>query len=235
MTTKRQGFIVGVAALAVCWAATADAQGARPAQRCKSGHAPQQFPATGQTTTMPPAGHHEGDDGDIQAGATLSYTDNGDGTITDNNTCLVWEKKSGFGDFSTDSGIHRPTPYSWNDAFDVHVAALNTPPCFADHCDWRVPNVKELQSIVNYGARAFGPTVSPEFDSGEDLCAIQGTCTVTECSCTAPSVHWTSTRGGILGGIPFAVEFNGGQVILWSANSAYVRAVRGGSNLGPQR
>ncbi len=31
----------------------------------------------------------------VQAGATLSYTDNGDGTITDNNTGLMWEKKTG--------------------------------------------------------------------------------------------------------------------------------------------
>ena len=38
--------------------------------------AAQQFPATGQTTV-----YRAGDDGDIQAGATLSYTDNGDGTV----------------------------------------------------------------------------------------------------------------------------------------------------------
>ena len=53
------------------------------------------FPATGQTTcwngsgvAIPCAG--TGQDGDTRAGATLSYTDNGDGTITDNNTKLVW-------------------------------------------------------------------------------------------------------------------------------------------------
>ena len=48
-------------------------------------------------TVIPCAG--TGQDGDIQAGATLSYTDNGDGTITDNNTGLMWEKKS-------DDGTH---------------------------------------------------------------------------------------------------------------------------------
>lgn len=48
-----------------------------------------QFPASGQTTSS-----WEGDDGELQAGATLSYSDNGDGTITDNNTGLQWEKKS---------------------------------------------------------------------------------------------------------------------------------------------
>src|SRR5438046_6494225 len=32
--------------------------------------------------------------GELRRGAPLSYTDNGDGTIIDNNTGLVWEKQS---------------------------------------------------------------------------------------------------------------------------------------------
>jgi hypothetical protein len=57
----------------------------------------QAFPATGQTGCWDSSGNpisctNTGQDGDIQAGATLSYTDNGNGTITDNNTGLVWEK-----------------------------------------------------------------------------------------------------------------------------------------------
>jgi hypothetical protein len=64
------------------------------------GHA---FPATGQTTA-----YGTGSDGDVQAGATLSYTDNGDGTITDNNTGLMWEKKDNSG------GIHdEGDNYTW--------------------------------------------------------------------------------------------------------------------------
>ncbi len=77
----------------------------------------QKFPATGQTTcytsggaVTPCAG--TGQDGDVQAGATLSYTDNGDGTITDNNTGLMWEKKS------DDGSIHdKDTTYTWDNAF----------------------------------------------------------------------------------------------------------------------
>lgn len=44
--------------------------------------------ATGQKVT-----YGFGDDGSLRTGATLSYTDNGDGTITDLNTGLIWEKK----------------------------------------------------------------------------------------------------------------------------------------------
>src|SRR5213592_3841329 len=91
MTTRRLGFIMTVAALAVCWAAAAS----ESAQKCKSTNPKQDFPATGQTTSSPRPPYHAGDDGDIQAGATLSYTDNGDGTITDNNTCLVWRRRAG--------------------------------------------------------------------------------------------------------------------------------------------
>lgn len=53
------------------------------------------FPASGHTTA-----YGTGSDGDVQAGSTLSYTDNGDGTITDNVTGLMWEKKDDSG------GIH---------------------------------------------------------------------------------------------------------------------------------
>src|SRR5256712_5381503 len=57
------------------------------------------FPAPGQTTCWDSSGNvipcaGTGQDGDLQKGAPLSYTDNGNGTITDNNTGLLWEKLS---------------------------------------------------------------------------------------------------------------------------------------------
>src|SRR5438445_7951373 len=106
------------------------------------------FPATGQTTcwdssgtVIPCAG--TGQDGELRKGAPLSYTDNGDGTITDNNTGLMWEK------LSMDGSVHDvSTTYPWANAFAQHVATLNGT-SFAGHTDWRVPNVKELQNIIN--------------------------------------------------------------------------------------
>src|SRR5207247_8582198 len=71
------------------------------------------FPATGQTTCWDSSGNvipcaGTGQDGDLQKGAPLSYTDNGDGTITDNNTGLMWEK------LSMDGSVHDvSTTYPW--------------------------------------------------------------------------------------------------------------------------
>jgi hypothetical protein len=179
----------------------------------------QSFPATGQTSCWDSSGSpiscmNTGQDGDIQAGATLSYTDNGDGTITDNNTGLVWEKKS------DDGTIHdKDTSYTWANAFAVHIAGLNTVN-FAGHNDWRLPNIKELQSIVNY--QNFNPAVSSEFNNN-----CVAACSVTTCSCTAAVAYWSST------------SFAGGPSLAWGVNFIFggvggksgalrVRAVRGG-------
>ena len=56
------------------------------------------FPATGQITPATGTLTHTGaivrDDGVLKAGGALRYQDNGDGTVTDLNTMLMWEKKS---------------------------------------------------------------------------------------------------------------------------------------------
>ena len=59
---------------------------------------------TGQTTA-----YGTGSDGDLQKGRSRSYTDNGDGTITDNTTGLMWEKKDQSG------GTHDwSNAYTWS-------------------------------------------------------------------------------------------------------------------------
>jgi len=61
------------------------------------------------------------------------FVDNGDGTITDRATGLVWQR--------ADSG----KGMAWRDAL-AYAAGLT----LAGHHDWRLPNAKELQSIVDY-------------------------------------------------------------------------------------
>src|SRR5262249_46493822 len=122
------------------------------------------LPATGQTSCWDSSGNSisctgTGQDGEVQAGAPLSYTDNGDGTIADNNTRLVGEKLTQDGSVPDTSN-----PYTWEDAFPVPVATLNSMN-FAGHNDWRVPNVKELGSIVNYQVPDLEPVVSAAFNN----------------------------------------------------------------------
>ncbi|HCL58084.1 MAG TPA: hypothetical protein DHW82_13910 [Spirochaetia bacterium] len=77
-------------------------------------------------------------------GVVRTYTDNGNGTIKDNGTSLVWQKCS--------AG-------QTNDAFcSGTVSAMNWQSALA-YCemlslggreDWRLPNLKELLSLVDY-------------------------------------------------------------------------------------
>ena len=89
-----------------------------------------------------------------------------------------------------------------------------------------MPNVKELQSIVNY--EHSNPAVSPAFNTG---CTTG--CSRQACSCTAAAGYWSSTT--VARGAPLAwfVNFLDGDVPLTEAVSKVnpplrVRAVRGG-------
>ncbi len=192
---------------------------------------PQQIPGTGQTTA-----YGAGSDGDVQAGAALSYTDNGDGTITDNNTGLMWEKKD---DNPTPTIHDKDNTYTWSTGTNdmdgtittVFLDTLNDvggggASCFAGHCDWRVPNVKELSSIVDY--EVFSPSVDSAFHQA-------GTCTgctdvtMATCSCTAAEYHWSSTTIATNPSNVWPVTFFNGLVYFDSKTSGLrVRAVRGG-------
>jgi hypothetical protein len=166
-----------------------------PASPCSGDPDCARFPATGWTTPVP-ANKNDGipgpvpvpDDGTLKAGAPLSFTDNGDGTITDTNTGLLWEKKSNDGGLHDKDNMYRwsgdgshETIWDWIDDLNSEGGTG-----FAGHDDWRVPNVRELTSIVHYGQRA--PSVHPAFNSG---CSPGST--VTTGSCTPLSWLFTST------------------------------------------
>ena len=75
-----------------------------------------------------------------------NFLDNGDGTITDDATGLMW--------MQNDNG----EGLNWEDALN-YVDNFE----FAGYSDWRLPNAKELQSIVDYD-RAPSVTDSPAID-----------------------------------------------------------------------
>jgi len=93
---------------------------------------------TGQTTCWNASGGSiscsgTGQDGELQVGVTFSYTDNGDGTVTDNRTGLTWQQGT-------------TTTYTWTNA--LAYCNNNTPSLPGS--GWRLPQVKELFSLVDF-------------------------------------------------------------------------------------
>ena len=70
------------------------------------------------------------------------YEDHGDGTVTDKETGLMWQK-CGLGLSGNDCSMGTATTFTWQAA--LAVANENTQ---SNYSDWRLPNVKELFSIV---------------------------------------------------------------------------------------
>ncbi len=173
---------------------------------CRGG--PAVLLATGQVTS-----YAAGDDGSVLAGAALSYRDNGDGTVTDNSTGLTWEKK-------TDANVD--LNYSWQGGltYIAELNAMNGGAGFGGHNDWRLPNIRELLSIVDYSRS--NPPIHPAFGPTRGISNY--------------SAYWSSTSW--VGYQPeshaWAVEFADsytnlvGALILGKGSFLHVRAVRGG-------
>jgi hypothetical protein len=83
-----------------------------------------------------------------------NFIDNGDGTVTDSATGLMWMK----GD--SEAGM------IWQDALDY---AENLE--YAGYSDWRLPNAKELESIIDY-TRSPSTTGTAAIDSVFDASSI---------------------------------------------------------------
>ncbi len=175
---------------------------------------------TGQSTCFDVAGATiscagTGQDGEIQAGSPRSFTDNLDGTVKDNATCLMWEKH---GD---DDSIHDyGNTYTWTDAVGVKIATLNST-SFAGHTDWRVPNRFELDTLLDLGTT--GPAT---YSAYNNECAF-GNCAIDVCSCTANSIYWTSTSNRASPAYAWSLNFSAGDTtVLSKTEPARIRAVR---------
>lgn len=116
------------------------------------------LPATGQTGCSDDNGKEitcehagwPGQDGFYRTGCPNDesrFVDNGDGTVTDTCTGLMWQKETG--DTNGDADITAGDAVDWRSALN-YCEDLT----LADHEDWRLPNVHELQSILNFQGRA---------------------------------------------------------------------------------
>lgn len=109
------------------------------------------------------------------------FVDNGDGTVTDNLTKLVWEEKNGADGSINPANQHDvDNEYQWTftappaaqgSLFTTFLSNLNSTG-FAGQRDWRIPTVSELQSLLlaECPDSGFAPCVDPllEPDANND-------------------------------------------------------------------
>ncbi|MBJ6752135.1 Lcl C-terminal domain-containing protein [Geomonas anaerohicana] len=126
-----------------------------------------QLPKTGQKTCydsagteIPCAGTRQ--DGELQMGLappSPRFTDHNDGTVTDNLTGLIWLKQANcFG------------PKLWMDAMSL-AKDLHSGTCgLSDNSvagDWRLPNILELESLVDIS------NINPALPTGHPFSSVQ--------------------------------------------------------------
>ena len=123
-------------------------------------------PKTGQTIS-----YTVGDDGDLQMGVAWPdprFTDNGNGTVTDELTGLIWLKDANCAGRKIWSEA-----VSWaNGLYDgcTDCGGTNDDCGLSDGSvarDWRLPNVRELQSLIDYGEH------SPALPDGHPFTGVQ--------------------------------------------------------------
>ena len=163
-----------------------------------------------------------------KVGAACRYLDDGDGTVSDLNTGLVWEQKTGTIGVPNAADVHDVNnAYAWSNsgtapdgpAFTNFLYTLNNgvfdgtaiTGCFANHCDWRLPTILELQGIV----RPCNPTIDPIFGP------------------TQSGWYWSATSDEpFFPDFAYGVPFFGGPIGATTKTMLnfveYVRAVRGG-------
>ncbi len=115
----------------------------------------------------------------------------------DKHTGLIWEIK-------TEGNMNET--YTWYEATTIFIKRLNDQ-CFGGYNDWRLPEKKELQTLVKEGG-------SPTIDAGWF-------------PFTVSSGYWSSSTNANYTGRAWRVNFLNGVIIDYNkASSLYVRAVR---------
>lgn len=85
---------------------------------------------------------------------SLDYTDNGDGTVTDNVTGLMWSRSP---DLDGDGGINYDDKLTFDEALS-NASEFN----LAGYTDWRLPTIKELYSLIVFSGLDVDPLADSE-------------------------------------------------------------------------
>jgi len=143
----------------------------------------------------------------VRGGQTSqSFTDNGDGTVTDMKTGLTWQQG--------DSSQSR----SWEEAL-TYCENLELP---VGQTDWRLPNIKELRSIIDTATHspAIDLTNFPDTNLGDYWSSTHGWTYSHHNGTYTPSGAWA---------ISLSISHDDGYVNkLPTSSNAFARCVRGG-------
>ncbi len=132
------------------------------------------------------------------------FKDNNNGTVTDKASGLMWMKvDSG----KLKAGKNKDGKLNWQEALDW---AENLE--YAGYSDWRLPNVKELQSIVDY-TRSPATTNSAAIDT-----VFQTTSFIAESGKMDYPFYWTSTTHASLSRAGTAAYVAFGRSFGWMQN-----------------
>ncbi len=174
--------------------------------------APAQIAQTGQTISQ-----ESGDDGALQEGAQWVNSSQrfevGSGyesdCITDKLTGLMWVRDA---NRIPVKGSPYPRGTTWQNAIDS-ANAVNSGFGICDHYDWRVPNVNELRSLINYGAET-----PSEWLNQHGFMNMRS------------NSYWVSTSGFVDPTSVYYIDFENGQTIYSGSKTktAYFQLVRSG-------
>jgi len=137
------------------------------------------------------------------------FTDNGNGTVSDSRTGLMWKQCSeGQTSATTPCTGGAALTFTWQQALQ-RADTVNGSGGFAGHSDWRLPNSNELASLVE--RQCTNPAIN-----------------ATRFPNTVASYYWSSSPDAYSSASAWYVYFYNGYVNdNYKTSSYYVRLVRG--------
>ena len=179
---------------------------------------------TGQTSIIPlNVTGIAGADGKLQKGVTWPsprFTDNTNGTVTDNLTGLIWLKVANYNSTTGTTGTA-----TWTIAL-TFCNTLKSGQCGltdgSTEGQWRLPNYFELVSLLDLAY--FNPALSNDAGIGQWVSGAGSSFTGVQ-----SGYYWSSTTGADTTDVAWLVTLNYGNVTSADkANAYYVWPVRGG-------